>query len=82
MQGQGVGMRAMVQLDGTDGGTQTVEPVEQAADVVNLCGQFGHKNGALFDVDDVMAVAALETEKGAAVGVVTGAEAGALAVAP
>lgn len=67
----------MVQFDGADGGVQAVELLEQGAGVAQLVGKLGGEDGALLDVDNVVAAAALETKGGAAL-----AEAGAVAVAP
>jgi len=81
VQGEAVGGGAVVQFDGTDGGVQAVELLEQGAGVAQLVGKLGGEDGALLDVDNAVAAAALETEGGAALAVV-GAEAGAVAVAP
>ena len=81
VQGEAVGGGAVVQFDGADGGVQAVELQQQGAGVAQLAGKLGGEDGALLDVDNAVAAAALETEDGAALAVV-GAEAGTVAVAP
>ena len=81
VQGKAVGGGAVVQFDGADGGVQLVELLQQSAGVAQLAGKLGGEDGALSDIDNAVAAAALEAEDGAALAVV-GAEAGAVAVAP
>ena len=81
VQGKAVGGGAVVQFDGADGGVQAVDLLEQGAGVAQLAGKLGGEDGALSDIDNAVAAAALEAEDGAALAVV-GAEAGTVAVAP